>query len=179
MNKQTISQDQEAPPQPYLVSSVFSSTIYKTLGTRIAIPITPRESSHVLQNPTKMIFFCQEIFFFNLRSSEQKIQEHGKGALLFSSFLFFHFFQFLVSSSFIFWSLILQKQEPWQKGVRVLEGSHYCWPGILWFCFLFRKGTSSVFNYGQSCQKCTTKKHLDISNADEASTGWVGIKAEL
>ena len=24
-----------------------------------------------------------------------------------------------------------------------------------------------------------TKKHLDISHADEASTGWVGIKAEL
>lgn len=102
MNKQTISQDQEAPPQPYLVSSVFSSTIYKTLGTRIAIPITPRESSHVLQNPTKMIFFCQEIFFFNLRSSEQKIQEHGKGALLFSSFLFFHFFHFLVLFIFHF-----------------------------------------------------------------------------
>lgn len=49
-----------------------------------------------------MIFFCQEIFFFNLRSSEQKIQEHGKGALLFSSFLFFHFFHFLVSSVFHF-----------------------------------------------------------------------------
>lgn len=115
MNKQTISQDQEAPPQPYLVSSVFSSTIYKTLGTRMAIPITPRESSRVLQIQQKWYFSAKKSFFFNLRSSEQKIQEHGKGALLFSSFLFFHFFQFLVSSSFIFWSLILQKQEPDRK----------------------------------------------------------------
>lgn len=178
MNKQTISQDQEAPPQPYLVSSVFSSTIYKTLGTRMAIPITPRESSRVLQIQQKWYFSAKKSYsVLNLRSSEQKIQEHRKGALLFSSFFFFIFF--------IFWFLHLSffglsfKQEPWQKGVRVLEGSHYCWPGILWFCFLFRKGTSSVFNYGQSCQKCTTKKHLDISNADEASTGWVGIKAEL
>lgn len=47
------------------------------------------------------------------------------------------------------------------------------------FFEILYQGTSSVFNYGQSCQKCTTKKHLDISNADEASTGWVGIKAEL
>lgn len=136
----------------------------------------------MLQNPTKMIFFCQEIFFFNLRSSEQKIQEHGKGALLFSSFLFFHFFQFLVSSSFIFWSLILQKQEPdrkvyvfWKEAITADLASS---DSASFFEILYQ-GTSSVFNYGQSCQKCTTKKHLDISNADEASTGWVGIKAEL
>lgn len=81
----------------------------------MAIPITPRESSRVLQIQQKWYFSAKKSFFFNLRSSEQKIQEHGKGALLFSSFLFFHFFQFLVSSSFIFWSLILQKQEPDRK----------------------------------------------------------------
>lgn len=105
-------------------------------GWRYPLPLGSLVTCYKIQQ--KWYFSAKKSFFFNLRSSEQKIQEHGKGALLFSSFLFFHFFQFLVSSSFIFWSLILQKQEPWQKGVRVLEGSHYCWPGILWFCFLFR-----------------------------------------
>lgn len=100
MNKQTISQDQEAPPQPYLVSSVFSSTIYKTLGTRIAIPITPRESSHVLQNPTKMIFFCQEIFFFLIYVLQNKRYKNTEKELYF--FPRFYFFIF-----FSFWSLHL------------------------------------------------------------------------
>lgn len=105
MNKQTISQDQEAPPQPYLVSSVFSSTIYKTLGTRIAIPITPRESSHVLQNPTKMIFFCQEIFFFLIyvlqnkryKNTEKELYFFPRFFFLFFSFFGFFIFHFLVS----------------------------------------------------------------------------------
>ena len=102
MNKQTISQDQEAPPQPYLVSSVFSSTIYKTLGTRMAIPITPRESSHVLQNPTKMIFFCQEIFFsfkFTFRVQNKRYKNTEKELYFFPRFYFFIFF--------IFWFLHL------------------------------------------------------------------------
>lgn len=135
----------------------------------------------MLQNPTKMIFFCQEIFFFNLRSSEQKIQEHRKGALLFSSFLFFHFFHFLVSSVFHFLVSHLNRSPDrkvyvfWKEAITADLASS---DSASFFEILYQ-GTSSVFNYGQSCQKCTTKKHLDISNADEASTGWVGIKAEL
>lgn len=104
MNKQTISQDQEAPPQPYLVSSVFSSTIYKTLGTRIAIPITPRESSHVLQNPTKMIFFCQEIFFFKFTFFRTKDTRTRKRSFTF--FLVFIFSFFSVFGLFIFHFLV-------------------------------------------------------------------------
>lgn len=100
MNKQTISQDQEAPPQPYLVSSVFSSTIYKTLGTRMAIPITPRESSHVLQNPTKMIFFCQEIFFsfkFTFfRTKDTRTPKRSFTFFLVFIFSFFSFFGFFI-----------------------------------------------------------------------------------
>lgn len=105
MNKQTISQDQEAPPQPYLVSSVFSSTIYKTLGTRIAIPITPRESSHVLQNPTKMIFFCQEILFsFKFTFFRTKDTRTPKRSFTF--FLVFIFSFFSVFGLFIFHFLV-------------------------------------------------------------------------
>lgn len=70
-------------------------------GWRYPLPLGSLVACYKIQQ--KRYFSAKKSFsVLNLRSSEQKIQEHRKGALLFSSFLFFHFFHFLVSSVFHF-----------------------------------------------------------------------------
>lgn len=65
-------------------------------GWRYPLPLGSLVTCYKIQQ--KWYFSAKKSFsVLNLRSSEQKIQEHRKGALLFSSFLFFHFFHFLVS----------------------------------------------------------------------------------
>lgn len=131
-----------------------------------------------------MIFFCQEIFFsFKFTFFRTKDTRTRKRSFTFFLVFIFSFFSFFGSLHLSFFGLSFYRNRSpdrkvyvfWKEAITADLASS---DSASFFEILYQ-GTSSVFNYGQSCQKCTTKKHLDISNADEASTGWVGIKAEL